>query len=298
MGWVAHNIHFHRLAHDMMMVNPISIAWVVGLDIFISFLYGYRLKQLLGTRLSSAWSLVCIGNGLNSILPFRLGDMLRVYYAKHYYQLDMDKTIAATFMERYYDLFLLIIIGTVALLSGPSPYDMTFIYALLILVTCSLLSILIYRLIMSETSALRKWLCRSRIVADFIDCLTTLVSKKNKRQLVTVTVCIWSGLILLYAAFFNLNLPASSVTWQSALILCFTTTLAFAVPYVVAGIGIFESAVIYYLINYMHVLPTEAVALALVFHFVYSLPQVILMGSLFVVRKLRGLPLLVRASKS
>jgi hypothetical protein len=77
--------------------------------------------------------------------------------------------------------------------------------------------------------------------------------------------------------FFSTNLSPVPLSISGAIFLLFTTALSFAIPYTFAGIGIFETAVVYYLINYLHIIPTKALALALVFHFATVLPQLVLL---------------------
>ncbi|WP_423062309.1 hypothetical protein [Candidiatus Paracoxiella cheracis] len=36
-----------------------------------------------------------IGNGINNLLPFRVGDILRVYFGKQFFSLDIPHTLAA-----------------------------------------------------------------------------------------------------------------------------------------------------------------------------------------------------------
>jgi len=286
-SWLVQNIHLHSLWSEMTRVKFFSFSLVALFEIFISFVYASRLKLLLSVPFLQAWSIISIGNGLNNVLPFRMGDILRIYYGKHYYNVQLDKLIAATFMERYCDLILLLMIGFTAVLTGPKLYDTAFIYILSILFTCGVLSIVIYRSLITPYSWLQRLCCRSTVMTGFLESLTGIISSKTRKHILLLTAFIWLGTVCIYYVFFSVNLPAGEMTIRTAAILCFTTTLAFAIPYVVAGIGIFESAIIYYLIHFLHIAPTYAVALALVYHFMFALPQIILMGVVFILRKMR-----------
>lgn len=283
--WFNHNIHLHGLWNDMTHIKWTSVLWVFSLDVVVSLLYALRLQSLLGVPITQAWSIVCIGNGLNNLLPFRLGDVARIYCAKQYYQIKVSRVIAATFIERYFDLMMLLGIGVSVVLFGSPGYDMTFIYILLILLSFGILSVLLYRMLLAENGWLRRWFYRFSIVEKFMLVLSGIFHRVSQKRIIINSLMIWLILIAIYYVFFKVNLVGVHLSFQSAAILCFTTTLAFAVPYVVAGIGVFESVVIYYLISFLHVPTTEAVALALMFHLVYALPQVLLMALIILKRK-------------
>jgi len=93
--------------------------------------------------------------------------------------------------------------------------------------------------------------------------------------LVLMSGFLWFSVLLVYYLFFHINLPLAQFTLADAILLLFTTTMCFAIPYSIAGIGIFETAIVYCLVKFSGVAGTNALALAIGFHFACTLPQVI-----------------------
>ena len=119
-------------------------------------------------------------------------------------------------------------------------------------------------------------------------------------QVLGLSVAIWLCLFSLYYLFFSLNLPSAHLSPNQTVCLLFMMTLSFAIPYSLGGIGIYETGIVYYLIKYLHVLPTKVLAFALIFHAATAIPQIIVMVSIFLafqfpqLRSLRSLLVLAR----
>ncbi|MBT8506267.1 hypothetical protein B1F79_00585 [Coxiella-like endosymbiont of Rhipicephalus sanguineus] len=90
-----------------------------------------RLSLLMSVSFRKAFYIVSIGCGLHNILPFRLGDIgdiLKIYFVKRFYEIEMSYTLAATLMERYFDLIMLLILEAVALFSVQYGLEVNVIY--------------------------------------------------------------------------------------------------------------------------------------------------------------------------
>lgn len=286
--WLQRNIHLHSLLSDIEQINLFSLFFIFIFYFFILIIYGSRLSLLLKADFRKSFYLIGIGNGLNNLLPFRLGDILRVYFAKRFYDIDMPRAAAATFMERYFDLIILLIFGSFILLNKQYGMEMNAIYLFLILFTCSVLSIILYRYLIVKDSFLKQMICRSAKAQSLLQAVEEVVSTPNKLRVFFSTFIIWCCVLAVYYLFFIINLPTpAAFSFGGAIFLLFTTTLSFAIPYAFAGIGIFEAAVVYYLTNYLHVIPTKALALAIVFHLVMAVPQITLLLGIVVLHRLR-----------
>ncbi len=279
--WLQRNIHLHSLLVDIEETKLSSVIPIFFFYFIITCFYGMRLALLLRTEFRQSFYITSIGNGLNNILPFRLGDFLRVYFARRFFDIDMPHTFAATFMERYFDLIVLLILGSVILLNVEYGFEINAVYLFIILLSCSLISLLLYRYLIVKDTYLKSWVCRSERIKLLLQAVEDVVSTRNKLRVFLLTLVIWSCLLLVYYVFFSVNLNFPAINVMGAVFLLFTTTLSFAVPYSFAGIGIFEAAIVYDLIKYAHVVPTKALALALVFHFTVAAPQVVAMALVF-----------------
>lgn len=284
--WLVHNVHLQDLYHDIAAVSLTSICWTLLVGVLVSFLYALRLKFLLRSNLATGWFLIALGNGLNNILPFRLGDLLRIVFAQQNYQIPTNKIIVATFVERFLDLVALLSMAGFPLLFYPQLRGSAISYLLLGLFCCALLAVGVYRLLMQSEGFAQRYLARLSFMHNLKQSLSQVMGLQNKSRLNLVTVGLWFSLVLQYYFFFHGNLSNYPITLAEASVLCFITTLSFAIPYMVAGIGVFESAIIYFLVQFIHVDATQAAALALTYHFVFSLPQILLALGVLVLRKI------------
>lgn len=294
--WLQKNIHLHALIIDMGQTNLASMFFVFSSCFLILILYGWRLSLLLKVNFKKSFSIIGIGNGLNNLLPFRLGDVIRIYFAKRLYGIGIPHSTAATFLEKYFDLVILLIFGSVILFNHQYGLEMNALYLFIILVSCSFLSVILYRYLILKESFLKQWLCRFSRIQMLLQAIGEMVASKNKFRVFLATFLIWGVVLISYDTFFTVNLPGASFGIAGAIFLLFTTTLSFAVPYAFAGVGIFEAAIVYYLIKYVHVVPTKALALALVFHFSMALPQITLLLGVALLHRLQWLPGLKKPS--
>lgn len=283
--WLQKNIKLHSLLYDVAHTLSASIIFVLLFYFFILVLYGLRFGLLLKTNFKKAFCITGIGSGINNLLPFRMGDLLRVYFGKQFFNLDMPHTLAATFIERYFDLIMLLIFGAIILFSHKVGIEVNAVYMYIILLSCSVLSVFLYRYLIVKNSVIRKFMCKSERVNTLLTAVEDVISSPNKLPVLIFSAAIWISILLVYYLFFKWNLPHDSFGLTGAIFLLFTTTLSFAIPYAFAGVGIFETAIVYYLIKFLQVVPTKALALALVFHVVTALPQIILMLCIFLLHR-------------
>lgn len=287
--WLQRNIHLDSLISDIEQTNLASVFFIFGFYLLILIAYGWRLSLLLKSNFRKAFYIIGIGNGLNNLLPFRLGDVLRIYFAKRFYDIDIPHATAATFMERYFDLIMLLIFGSVILLSQEYGFEVNALYIFLVLLSCSLFSIVLYRYTIVKDGFIRQWLFRFPRLKLLLNAIEDVVSTHNKLRVFITTIMIWLCTLAVYDVFFGMNLTSTSFGINGAIFLLFTTALSFAIPYAFAGIGVFETAIVYYLINYLHIIPTKALALALVFHFATAMPQLVLLAIVAVLHRARWL---------
>ncbi len=274
--WFVDNVPLDVLVADIRHIQLDSLLMTLFLGVLASVFYGYRLKRLLGITFGHAWTLVCIGNGLNNLLPFRLGDAMRIYIAKERYQLDVHELFAATLLERYCDLVMLLGFGAIFWIFGHLSFDGLLSIVMLMLLCCGSLSLVIYRAILTPGPKLQPWLQRFSHLHLVVNRLVQMTQAGRFHKILWITFWVWFMTVNVYYVFFSQNVSVG-LHYPEAILMCLTATLAFAIPYMIAGIGVFESALFYVLVQYVHVSSAEAIALALVFHLAFSLPQIVMM---------------------
>lgn len=274
--WFVDNVPLDVLVNDIRHIKSSSLCATLFLGVVASFCYAYRLKRLLGRPLSQAWVLVCVGNGLNNLLPFRLGDAMRIYLAKERFQIEVHQLLAATLIERYCDLVLLLGFGAFFCVFGHLSFNGLLSMVMLVLLCCGSLSLVIYRAMLTPGPRLQPWIRRFSHLQLVLNELAHMTQARRFHRILWYTFWVWFMTINVYYVFFSQNISVG-LRYPEAILMCLTTTLAFAIPYMIAGIGVFESALFYVLVQYVHVSSAEAIALALVFHLAFALPQIVLM---------------------
>lgn len=275
--WVLKSIHLAALVHDIELISPATIISVFVLGSFNMALYGSRLSLLLRSSFMQGFAITSVGYGINNIAPFRLGELYRIYYAHRHCGLKTTTVVAATMIERYLDLIMILALGFLLVMFDPSTLSYRIVSVFLILMVCAVSAFLLYRSVINKQNMIYQFLARTIWVRSFLDALVPTFSAQKKSPLIVLSVLIWLLLLSLYFVYFHFNLQGYHFKIEGAIFLCFATTLLFAIPYTLAGFGAFESAILFYLINVMDVPSSKALAIALVFHFSLALPQVLWM---------------------
>ena len=275
-SWFDENVSLSVLLNAIKHIQLESLIVVAVLSVCVSLAYAFRLHALINGSFWSAWLLVCVGNGLNNILPFRLGDAARVFIARERFQYDIQSLLAAMLIERYTDLAILLVLGFSFGLMAHWQTHAWFRLLLLVLLACGSLSLLIYRAILTPGNRVREYLHRFDACRLLLDKLVEMTELKRIGRSLSLASIVWVFTLLIYYVFFRLNLSVP-FDLSAAIILCLSTTLAFAIPYMIAGIGVFESAIFYVLVQMLGVSTGEAIAVALIFHLAFALPQLLLM---------------------
>ena len=287
--WLQKNIQFHALLHDMKRMSIFSIVVTMSLYGVLLVLYSVRFSLLLNIPYKQSMCIIGISNGINHILPFRLGDILRMYFARQFYDIEISRTLAATFMEKYYDLVILLLFGVILLFSRQYGLQGDAMYFFSTLLSCSVLSVVFYRYLIVKEGMIKSFVHRFKRIKPLLNAIEEITTSGNKLRVSGLTLLIWAMLLFIYYNFFKMNLGPPSFSMIGALFILFATTLMFAVPYTFGATGIFEASIVYYLIRFHHASPVAALALALVLHFATALPQVIVMLYFLIVNRIRWL---------
>lgn len=283
--WFFNHINLHYFTADVRHLTSLSFVLVCALYLISMMIAAWRYARLMNCDYSQALNITCVMYGLNNLLPFRAGDILSPIFAKRVYGFDIPETLMVTFLSRYLDLIILMLLGGVLVASRSTENNSYVVYLLTVLLILSLVTVSLYRNLILRPGKMREFCLNSALLTSFLHSIERIMAQPEKWRLVVMSGFLWLVVLLVYYCFFALNLPHHHFTLASAVLLLFTTTLCFAIPYSIAGIGIFETAIVYCLVRFSGVVGTDALALAISFHFACTLPQVLPM--LFVLTRFR-----------
>lgn len=232
--------------------------------------HGLRLRLLIGSDFLTSYQIVNLGSVLNVVLPFRLGDLARIYLSRRYFDISAAKLLAAVLVEKFFDLAVVLLLATVALLSGA----VKLIPVSLVIVSTGVMVGLYSAYLILQRAA---WLdslfeMLPRRIGDRINVLRGHLSISNAPMIGLWTAFIWLINIACTLAMFRILLPDSDFGQADAITLTVITALAVAIPGAPAGMGIFEAGIVAYLMQVHHISGELALACALIFHAVIVIP--------------------------
>jgi glycosyltransferase 2 family protein len=281
--WLKENISLSKLITQFKVIPLEGPVVVVLLNISVIFVYGVRLSMLIRARQLPSTAIVTIGFGMNGILPFRLGELVKLAYARQLFAITTPRLITATALEKLMDLSALVMLGIVASQIAVVPYMRNDIA-----VSAFLAGGLILGLVLAY-QILTRWKSPSRQLqvwtADALDALTRLKDSGRVLRLALMTCFIWGATVFSVYWIFHIVFPQFS--FSDAGLLTVVIALATAVPSAPAGLGVIEAAIIAYLYQALQAEPNQALAIALVFHASIVLPQIIATAFILIFASLR-----------
>lgn len=269
--WANENISFGKLLEQARDLPPEGWVGALLLNLVVLAVYGLRLSLLLGTRRLPALATVIIGFGMNGVLPFRLGEVAKLGYARKLFGIATPRLIAATAAEKLMDLCALFLLGLLAsqLVVAPFLDKHIAIAALLLGGLVIVLAICLIALALWERSGreAHNW------ITDIFDMLRAQKDKKRFGQLALLTVAVWVITVASVHLMFSSVFPQFSIA--NACVLTLVLALAIAIPGGPAGLGFVEAAIVAYLHQALQAEPNRALASALAFHVIVVVPQVL-----------------------
>jgi hypothetical protein len=237
--------------------------------------YALRLRVLLRHRLATSFSVVVLGFGLNSALPFRMGELARLYYARQLFGVSTARLIAALLVEKFFDLTALAVLASTVVAFAQVGFIGKGVAITLIGIVIALyMALLAFHRFGPLVEALIARL------PHFRPLLFSLRDQSRGRHIPAVAGCtaaIW--VLNLSVVFLGMSgfLPDTEITLTDTVAIMVITALAVAVPSAPAGLGIFEAGVVAYLTQVKSVAAEPALSAALALHLAVSVPQMLLM---------------------
>lgn len=270
--WLRENISVTDVVNELLKMPVNGLLGALILNLAVLAVYGDRLSLLLAARRLSALGVVIIGFGMNGVLPFRLGEVAKLAYAKQIFNIATSRLFAATALEKLMDLCALLLLSIVVSQLVVAPYLNQGIFITTLLVGVLGLTVLFAFL------ARARWERSGRKTHSWIaGAFETLLAQNEKVRilhLASLTIVIWAITVTSIFWMFSSVFPEFTITDASALTL--VLALAIAVPSAPAGLGVVEAAVVAYLHQSLLIEPNKALASALAFHLAVVVPQILL----------------------
>lgn len=285
--WVQDSIRWDSLKTAILDTPFSAVATALIIGLILLLMYGQRLAYLISREFSPCFWIVCYGFGANSVLPFRIGDALKLYFARRYFEVSAAKLLFVKVMEKFFDLSFLLIIGVLAVLYGVLAVDKAPLLLIAgLLVTLLAATTIVFFLIRKDSrfmAILRQYALLDHLLNMFEEAITSPAKKKA----IAVSALIWVTTVTMIFIYYSLALPGFDIGWNDALALVFVTTISLGIPSAPGALGVFEAAIVFYLTKFVGVAASQALATALVLHLLIALPQIALMIAALLVARHR-----------
>lgn len=278
--WVTANIDITQLEHSLRHIPLWAVFLSIGLNLTALCLYGLRMTLLLKKGFWDSFAVINIGYVLNTLIPLRLGELVKIWICRRLYGLSMTGVVAASITEKLFDLLKLLLLGGVLISFAAGKFIpgglLPPLGILLFAVACGFWMlrykvVLIIRLIPKASRMRRLAISLHKHADDY-----------PLTRIFIVSLGIWAMNVLLMYATFNSFLDGVHVDVADAIALLLIISLAIAIPSAPAGIGLFEAGLVAYLTQVLHVDTEMALAAAVMFHLVITIPQMIVTALLLV----------------
>lgn len=278
--WLYQNIEFADLASQLKQIPLTAIAIAMTMNVFVLLFYGSRLSTLLGGRLFSGFLIATMGFTFNSLIPFRAGEGVKIYFGHSYFNYAVGSVSAAVLLEKLYDVTAIVILSLLILASS----DSRIIDPSMLLVAAAIISMIFAGMFAFRRRgviwSLPKWgVVRAMRLDAIMKQAERLVADHSAVKTAGFTAAIWmTNVCLVYLAFRTL-LPEIDFGFIHAMTLLIVGALAIAVPASPAGLGLFEAGVVAYLVNGYGVQKERAISAALAYHFSITAPHTLIVAS-------------------
>ncbi|MDR2605504.1 MAG: flippase-like domain-containing protein [Desulfovibrio sp.] len=240
-----------------------------------ALLQGLRLYYILEKRcsLSRAVRSCFLCSGVNTLLPARLGDVVKSVYLSVNCAISIPATLCAVFWERLSDLLavLLLAVGVGVYFDAPELYMPTL--ALPLALIAGLVLVRRFRQFFHKcVSVLPNAALRTQLDAVILR-LAGEQYRPSSLRLSALTLPVWTGFCIFNALFFA-YFHNTAPDLFTGLLLTAAGAVGVMLPGTPGGIGTFEASVVAAL-SLINMDKSEALAFALVLHLVQVIPAVL-----------------------
>ena len=271
LDWFSRNISFPELLghFSRIPVHAILISLLINLGSLAA--YASRMALLVGRNFFIGFAIVNIGYAFNAIFPMRLGEPVKIVVVHRMYRLPLSRVAVAAVLEKFLDLIKVIILaGLVISVAAERHVDASMLQRSVIAVAMLGIGFWVLKLLAPRINGLFSglaWL--KRLVADVYQHSITV----PLGRIIFMTVIIWACNIFLVYAVLNGYIPARGFNLLDAATMLVVLAFAVAIPSAPASIGLFEAGIVAFLTQAHGIQNELALAVAVVFHLVITVPQ-------------------------
>jgi len=292
LAYAFHNLNFHELGENFSRIHPGLVVLASSLLIFGAWVRGVRWGQLLTDiekpGLHHLFASVMIGYFGNSVLPFRLGEVLRAYDITTKEKVTFSKSVGALILERLLDLVGLVLV--MALFMSVYPLAMNMNEWALVLVVIVLVVFIIIawfpQVLQKVRSFLEKRNSNTSITGKLdhfflgiVDGIDSLRGNRHKGGLTFHTIFLW---VIYYASLYVVALGVGiHLTWIQIGILLISTTLSIMIPAAPGYVGTYHAVAVLVMHNMFGISLSEAQAVAIILHGIGTLPYIVIGATYF-----------------
>jgi uncharacterized protein (TIRG00374 family) len=287
--WLYQNVSFNALLTEFRQIPPTAVLVAMAMNLLVLACYGLRLAAILRAGALPCFLIATIGFTFNSLMPFRIGEGVKVYFGATYFGFPVGGVGASIVMEKLYDLSAILVLAALIGVSSNASFinlNLSTVLALALLVFgCGALLVWLRRRDAIPHPSAWRFLAGARLRAVFEQAESSLV-KQDVAKAALFTSLIWTTHVCLVLVLFNSILPGIRFGFLDAMTLLVIGALAIAVPASPAGLGVFEAGIVSYLTTMFGVQKERAISAALAYHFSITAPHTIIviafLGSVFI----------------
>jgi uncharacterized protein (TIRG00374 family) len=267
------------------------------LGVILLLLRSYRWKTMLkeykNFRLKNFFESTVLGLFFNTILPFRMGDLLQGYFLAKKTMLSKSLTFSTVLLERFVDLFppiIFIIIGSFFVVLPKQISLGLSVIVLLILVSFFVLILKYKNFLLSKLLRYSKKISFFKklvnVLEKFFSAIENIGNINVLYKIILLTFILWTGYsISMLLVCFSLGIKLPSI-WAGFLIQA-VTALSVAIPSSPGYIGSWEFMGTLSLLIFK-VNKTKAVSFAVISHIIGIIP-IVGLGLIFVLKEISTL---------
>lgn len=277
--WLRHNVTRSDLISNLHSLPVLPYLTMSILYLFISLCYAWRYRLLTNFSFYNSYSIISVGITMNSILPFRIGDVIKIYYATKNFQASTLLVITSTIIEHGLDFIFLLFLLLIIFIFYGNTFGLNLFNKNLFFLAICFLSITLFAtcLISRVIRNFLKSFFSKRIVREIFLNQRFILNKLTIFKILLSSIFIWCLTVLNIYLFLHLSIFENKVTIGISLAILVCTTFSSAVPSIIANAGVFEAIVVFFLKNQLHLDTSYALTLAIALHLFSLLPQIFVM---------------------
>jgi uncharacterized protein (TIRG00374 family) len=275
---------FWKFISDVNIILILGSAIIMMTSVYIRAVrWRFLIVPEQNIKVYSLFKSCMIGYFGNSVLPFRLGELLRGFALRTYSDLPMATIIGTIVLERVLDMVSLSFFIMIFLFLFPlAEWTGWFIYAIMGLTFLVFLLILnlenenvaASKVLMAASNSSRPIVQKlARIITGILEGLTGFRNSPHGFLILVTTILLWGmyyvsmGMIVI-----AMNL---SIGWIGAGILLIATTVSILIPAAPGYIGTYHAVTVFVLMNLFDIGKVESQGFAILAHAVGFIPFVI-----------------------